>query len=84
MVSTRPGRVDRVIEMKPLDERGRRKIAQRILPDAPNACEELAILGAGDTRVQFQERCGRRSLELHYEDGENHQDGLEAVEVWTG
>ncbi len=86
MVSTRPGRVDRVVEMKRLDERGRLKIARRILPDAPDAWEELAILGAGDTGAQFQERCGRRALELHYEEGEDRQaeDDVEAVEVWSG
>ena len=86
MVSTRPGRVDRAVEMKPLDERGRLKIAERILPDRPDAWEELAILGAGDTGAQFQERCGRRALKLHYETREDFRtkETLEAVHACTG
>jgi ATP-dependent 26S proteasome regulatory subunit len=65
--STRPGRIDRVLEMRSLDEAGRRKLASRVLEDWPGAWEQLVIEGAGDTGAQFQERCARRALELHYQ-----------------
>ena len=63
--STRPGRIDRVLEMRPLDEPGRRKLASRVLQDWPGEWERLVEDGVGDTGAQFQERCGRRALDLH-------------------
>jgi hypothetical protein len=64
--STRPGRIDRVLQMGPLDEAGRRKIASRILEDWPGEWEALVEAGIGDTGAQFQERTARKALELHY------------------
>jgi hypothetical protein len=64
--SSRPGRVDRVLEMPVLNEVGRRKLASRILADWPSRWEQLIIDGDGDTGAQFQERCTRRALELFY------------------
>jgi hypothetical protein len=64
--STRPGRIDRVVELPPLDDAGREKIAQRILCDWPNHCGQLVREGRGDTGAQFQERCTRLALRLHY------------------
>jgi len=51
-MSTRPGRVDRVIKVGKPDADGRRKIAQRILSDWPELVEESVQDGA-----QFQARC---------------------------
>jgi SpoVK/Ycf46/Vps4 family AAA+-type ATPase len=64
--STRPGRIDRVLELRPLDEAGRRKMASRILPDFPGEWERLIRDGAGDSGAQFQERCARHAISLHY------------------
>lgn len=64
--STRPGRVDRVVELSELDDTGRRKIVQRILRDWPAEWSKLVIAGRGDTGAQFQERCARRALALRY------------------
>lgn len=64
--STRPGRIDRVLETSPLTDAGRRKIARRIVAEWPDQWEELVAEGDGDTGAQFQERCARRALELHY------------------
>ncbi len=66
--STRPGRVDHILEMKELDETGRRKMASRILQEWPGQWQLVIEAGAGDTPAQFQERCARRALELHYDD----------------
>ncbi len=65
--STRPGRIDRVLELGDLDEVGRRKIASRILEEWPGEWESLIEEGTGDTAAQFQERCTRRALQLHFE-----------------
>ena len=64
--SSRPGRIDRVLELSPLDESGRIQIARRILPESTLEWESLVRTGAGDTAAQFQERCAQRALELHY------------------
>ncbi len=64
--STRPGRIDRVLELNDLDEVGRRKIASRILEEWPGEWEVVIDEGTGDTAAQFQERCTRRALQLHF------------------
>ena len=64
--STRPGRIDRVVELRDLDATGRLKIAGRILKDWPEAVSRVARDGCGDTGAQFQERCAREALHLHF------------------
>lgn len=64
--STRPGRIDRVVELKTLDESGRRKLATRILREWPDDVERIVVEGSGDTGAQYQERCARQALQLHY------------------
>jgi hypothetical protein len=64
--STRPGRIDRVVELTEIDEPGRRKIVSRILEDWPGEWQPLIDAGAGDTAAQFQERCTARALQLHF------------------
>lgn len=57
-ISTRPGRIDTVIEVGYLDHSGRVRMAARILKDWPDDQQRL-VLAAGDdtTPVQFQEMC---------------------------
>lgn len=66
-ISTRPGRIDRAIELIQPDENGRRKIATRILGDFPNEIENTVKSGDHDTGAQFQERCSRLALKLFWE-----------------
>lgn len=61
--STRPGRIDTCVYMGPLDEEGRRKIAQRILSDTPEVIEQFVIEGEGTTGAMFQEKCRAYALE---------------------
>lgn len=68
--STRPGRIDRVVELGELNAAGRLKIARRILTDWPGEWQPLIDAGGGDTAAQFQERCTARALELRYPPGE--------------
>lgn len=67
-LGSRPGRIDRVIEMNALDEAGRLKLATRILDHWPDAIDDVCLDGINDTPAQFQERCGRLALSLHYGD----------------
>jgi len=64
--STRPGRIDRVLQMTVLDEAGRRQLAARILSCWPEHREAAVSAGAGETGAQFQERCGRLALQLYW------------------
>jgi len=61
-MSTRPGRIDRIFELPLLDEKCRRKIANRILVDCPSFIEQTIKDGDGDTGAQFQERCSQIAL----------------------
>ena len=56
-VSTRPGRIDRVIYLGPAKEAERRKIIGHILRDWPEAIEPLVAASVDATAVQVQEMC---------------------------
>jgi hypothetical protein len=60
--STRPGRIDVIVEMEEMDRSGRLKIAKRILKDDAVA-ERLTDEGAGDTPAQFEDRCSKYAKE---------------------
>lgn len=65
-ITTRPGRVDRVIEFKELEEEGSRTIVNNILGDSGLPKEELDNLiqsGIGKTPGQLQEICTRIALD---------------------
>jgi hypothetical protein len=66
-ISTRPGRIDRTIELGNPTAEGRRKIANRILIDFPSEIERVVLEGEHDTGAQFQERCSRLALKLFWE-----------------
>ena len=51
-----------------LDAAGRYKIATRIMAGWLKYVDRLCELGADDTPAQFQERCSRAALALHYGD----------------
>jgi SpoVK/Ycf46/Vps4 family AAA+-type ATPase len=65
-MSTRPGRLDRAIELKELDESSRRKIAERILSEYPQEINGAIVAGDGDTGAQFQERCAQIALKCYW------------------
>jgi len=72
-MSTRPGRVDRVIHFDSLDEIGREKMAERILGEFPKEkWQHLFEKGKNDTGAQFQERCCRLALQLFWQ--EKHEE----------
>lgn len=55
--STRPGRIDRVIELVEMEGTERARLAKRILVDWPDLMEPTVKEGDGDTAVQFEQRC---------------------------
>lgn len=68
-VSTRPGRLDRIIEMTAPSADGRRHIARRILgADSPDI-EALVQTSVGMTGAQFQYRCEQVALSLFWSGG---------------
>lgn len=66
--STRPGRIDRVLELGPLDTQGRRKLCRRILRDYPELHAELIREGQGETGAQFENRCSMLALQLYWDE----------------
>lgn len=64
-MSTRPGRIDRLIKFDILNEEGRWKLANRIFEGLDkNLWEEVILEGERDTGAQFQARCCKLALKL--------------------
>ena len=66
-ISTRPGRIDKAIELSYMEAADKKLLAKRILGDFPD--EYFAMLefidrypGLQETPAQFQERCGQIAL----------------------
>ncbi len=67
-MSTRPGRLDRVLKLEAPTAEGRLKIASRILAGEPREIlDQLVAEGHEDTGAQFQERCSRLALVRYWE-----------------
>ena len=62
IMSTRPGRIDRALEMVALNDDCRRRLAEIILKGHPDLQEQVIAVSAGDTGAQFSERCIRLAL----------------------
>lgn len=81
-ISTRPGRLDRVVRFGPLDFAGRRKLVQRILNEHSQLWDQIVDEGDGDTGAQFQDRCGRLALQLFWEQQEEElSEAVRCLEV---
>lgn len=55
--STRPGRLDFLIEINELSEKARRVIANKILDTYKDEIDKVVELGEGETASQFSQRC---------------------------
>jgi hypothetical protein len=71
--ASRPGRIDRIIELEVLDQDCRRRIAERIICDIPDLVANTVAEGEGETGAQFQERCAKIALE-HYWSVQNKKE----------
>ncbi len=65
-ISTRPGRLDRAVELGPTDPIVRLTIAKRILSSCPQHVERMVVEGDGDMPAQFVERCAKLALEEYW------------------
>lgn len=66
--TTRPGRIDYILHMPPLDLAGREKIASRILSDFPDLVVAAVAEGEGETGAQFTKRCADLATERFFSD----------------
>ena len=73
-VSTRPGRIDRIIELCILEEDSRKIIAERILRDCSHLIEKVVEEGEGETGAQFQYRCGKMALDEHWKEKDEEKE----------
>lgn len=61
-MSSRPGRIDRILEMGEMETPQRHLLIERILGDWPDLLEEAKFLTKGYTIVQTQEHCVQQAL----------------------
>lgn len=70
-VSTRPGRIDKAIELTFMEQGVKERMARRMLADTPDLLAEvLAGIEANpikETPAQFQDRCGQMALRRYWE-----------------
>lgn len=62
----RPGRIDRVVYVGPLEPDARLKVCKRVLPDRPDLWSDLVLAGEGEVIANFQARCVRVALDLKW------------------
>lgn len=65
--SSRPGRIDRVIELGYMQEAERATLARHILSDFPNEIISATSNGHGMTPAQFQDHCAQIALRKFWE-----------------
>lgn len=77
-ISTRPGRIDRTLELKIMAEPERLKMAGNILRDHQDDIQACIKEGAVDTGAQFQDRCSSLALNLFWDDKERESEAAPA------
>lgn len=68
-VSTRPGRIDRAIQLGYMNKVNKTKMANKILSDFPDKIEEVLVYiakGELETPAQFQEYCAQIALKEYW------------------
>ena len=80
-VSTRPGRIDRVIHMGTLDHDGRVKMATRIMSGCnPSLVDNMVLAGVNDTGAQFEDRCAQEALKAYWS-VKNHDQTCNYIQI---
>lgn len=72
-ISTRPGRIDKAIELGYMEPKEKRHLAQRMLATYPNELQNLLDFiennpDLQETPAQFQERCAQIALRRYWDD----------------
>jgi hypothetical protein len=78
-ISTRPGRIDKAVELTYMEAPDKKRMARRILGEYPEAYQEMLEFvdrfpELQETPAQFQERCGQIALKNFWK--EQHPDLL--------
>lgn len=76
-ISTRPGRVDKAVELGPMEPADKKRMARRILGGYDAACRDMLAFvdrfpDLAETPAQFQERCAQIALKCFW--AEQHAD----------
>lgn len=64
--SSRPGRLDRIVELGFMAESERQALANHILSDFPDSIGPAIVAGEGMTPAQFQDHCAQEALRLFW------------------
>jgi DNA polymerase III delta prime subunit len=80
-ISTRPGRIDKAIELTYMLKQDKYELAQRILYDCPDGMEQIAKFiekypDLKETPAQFQERCAQLALAYFWKSQVQDDDKL--------
>jgi len=67
-ISSRPGRLDRIVELKGMTRDCRVKLASFICSDCPDEIDRLVNQSNDYTAAQFQELCGQVALKRYWEE----------------
>jgi len=70
-ISTRPGRIDKVLTFGTLPEECRTKMANVILADCKHLAEETIVAGENETGAQFGKRCSDIALKEFWGTGDD-------------
>jgi len=81
--TTRPGRIDRIIELGSMPEECRRALAQRMLPEHPQEVERIVRETDGQTPAQVRDRCVKVALKLFWR-GEDHERRTASISTAAG
>ena len=76
-ISSRPGRIDRVIKLDYIDRDNKRKMAQKILAEFPHKLAEVQqyiLQDVQETPAQFQEYCSQIALEAYWKEKTKPED----------
>jgi hypothetical protein len=82
-ISTRPGRIDKAVELSYMEPADKKRMARRILGDYPEQCAAMLEFadqypGLQETPAQFQERCGQIALACFWKEQRRTE------EAWPG
>jgi DNA polymerase III delta prime subunit len=84
-ISTRPGRIDKAVELTYMEPEGKKRMARRILGEYPKPYREMLEFidrfpTLQETPAQFQERCGQIALACFWEEKQRATDGVVRAE----
>jgi hypothetical protein len=86
-ISTRPGRVDKAVELGYMEPADKKRMAARILNDYPAEFEKMVAFvdrypDMPETPAQFQERCSQIALACFWRDKHPEKPAADPLDVW--